>query len=88
MQPGKRFLVWLAGLSVLGFLSTDMYLPAFAAIEAALTAKGLGQARTQFRLRNLGGIIIIDFIDMEDEEHQRQVIRTLEIGRASCRERV
>lgn len=28
MQPGKRFLVWLAGLSVLGFLATDMYLPA------------------------------------------------------------
>lgn len=32
----------------------------------------------QLRLRNLGGIIIIDFIDMQDEEHQRQVIRTLE----------
>jgi len=32
----------------------------------------------QLRLRNLGGIIVIDFIDMEDEEHQRQVWRTLE----------
>ena len=32
----------------------------------------------QLRLRNLGGIIIIDFIDMEDAEHQRQVLRTLE----------
>ncbi len=32
----------------------------------------------QLRLRNLGGIIIIDFIDMIDEEHKRQVIRTLE----------
>lgn len=32
-QPGKGFLVWLAGLSVLGFLATDMYLPAFAAIQ-------------------------------------------------------
>jgi ribonuclease G len=32
----------------------------------------------QLRLRNLGGIIIIDFIDMQDEEHQRQVLRTLE----------
>ncbi len=31
----------------------------------------------QLRLRNLGGIII-DFIDMEDEEHRRQVLRTLE----------
>lgn len=36
MQPGKRFLVWLGGLSVLGFLATDMYLPAFAAIQADL----------------------------------------------------
>ena len=36
MQPGKRFLVWLAGLRVLGFLATDMYLPAFAAIQADL----------------------------------------------------
>lgn len=32
----------------------------------------------QLRLRNLGGIIIIDFIDMQDEEHRRQVLRTLE----------
>ncbi|SDT90200.1 RNAse G [Pseudomonas pohangensis] len=32
----------------------------------------------QLRLRNLAGIIIIDFIDMQDEEHQRQVLRTLE----------
>ncbi|MCK9238286.1 MAG: ribonuclease G [Thiopseudomonas sp.] len=32
----------------------------------------------QLRLRNLGGIIIIDFIDMDDEEHRRQVLRTLE----------
>lgn len=32
----------------------------------------------QLRLRNLGGIIILDFIDMKDSEHQRQVLRTLE----------
>lgn len=32
----------------------------------------------QLRLRNLGGIIIIDFIDMEDEEHKRMVMRALE----------
>lgn len=36
MQPGKGFLVWLAGLSVLGFLATDMYLPAFSAIQQDL----------------------------------------------------
>ena len=32
----------------------------------------------QLRLRNLGGIIIIDFIDMVLEEHKRQVLRALE----------
>jgi len=32
----------------------------------------------QLRLRNLGGIIIIDFIDMVDPEHRRQVLRSLE----------
>jgi len=32
----------------------------------------------QLRLRNLGGIIIIDFIDMQDAEHRRQVMRALE----------
>jgi len=32
----------------------------------------------QLRLRNLGGIIIIDFIDMLEEEHKRQVMRALE----------
>ena len=32
----------------------------------------------QLRLRNLGGIIIVDFIDMKDPEHRRQVYRTFE----------
>jgi ribonuclease G len=32
----------------------------------------------QLRLRNLGGIIILDFIDMQDDEHRRQLLRTLE----------
>jgi ribonuclease G len=32
----------------------------------------------QLRLRNLGGIIIIDFIDMQDAQHRRQVHRALE----------
>jgi ribonuclease G len=32
----------------------------------------------QLRLRNLGGIIIIDFIDMQEPEHREQVMRTLE----------
>lgn len=32
----------------------------------------------QLRIRNLGGIIILDFIDMDEVEHQQQVLRTLE----------
>ncbi|MEZ5502673.1 MAG: ribonuclease G [Halioglobus sp.] len=32
----------------------------------------------QLRVRNLGGIVIVDFIDMQDAEHRRQVLRTLE----------
>ncbi|MDP7193603.1 MAG: ribonuclease G [Arenicellales bacterium] len=32
----------------------------------------------QLRLRNIGGIIIIDFIDMVDQEHRRQVMRAFE----------
>ena len=32
----------------------------------------------QLRLRNLGGMVVIDFIDMDDDEHRRQVLRTLE----------
>lgn len=32
----------------------------------------------QLRLRNLGGIIIIDFIDMEEENHRHKVLQVLE----------
>lgn len=39
----------------------------------------------QLRLRNLGGIIIIDFIDMLDVEHRRQVMRALEKALAKDR---
>jgi len=41
-------------------------------LEAAVTI-----AR-QLRLRNLGGIIIIDFIDMEEERHRLRVMQVLE----------
>lgn len=40
----------------------------------------------QLRLRNLGGIIILDFIDMEVEEHKTQVLQALE--RALQKDRV
>ena len=39
----------------------------------------------QLRLRNLGGIIIIDFIDMMDEAHRRQVLAALERAFAADR---
>lgn len=41
-------------------------------LEAAVTI-----AR-QLRLRNLGGIIILDFIDMEDESHRARVLEALQ----------
>ena len=50
-------------------------------LEETIFKTNLEAARSisrQLRLRNLGGIIIIDFIDMEDPEHQRQVHRMLE----------
>jgi len=39
----------------------------------------------QLRLRNLGGIIIIDFIDMQSEEHRRRVLHSLEVALAKDR---
>ncbi len=43
----------------------------------------------QLRLRNIGGMVILDFIDMEVEEHQKQVVaaleRALERDRAKCK---
>lgn len=40
----------------------------------------------QMRIRNLGGIIIVDFIDMHNAEHRRQVLRAFE--KAVARDRV
>ncbi len=36
----------------------------------------------QLRLRNLGGIIIVDFIDMQNEDHKRRVLHSLELALA------
>jgi len=41
----------------------------------------------QLRLRNLGGIIIIDFIDMEEEDHRASVMQALERSLARDRAR-
>ncbi|MBQ9709043.1 MAG: ribonuclease E/G [Clostridia bacterium] len=32
----------------------------------------------QVRLRNIGGIVVVDFIDMEEEEHRTKVVEALE----------
>ena len=42
----------------------------------------------QLRLRNLGGIIILDFIDMENEEHKRAVLAELQKALARDRTRM
>ena len=50
-------------------------------LEETIFKTNLEAAQTiarQLKLRNLGGIVIIDFIDMQDTDHQRQVVRSLE----------
>ncbi|CAA9891969.1 ribonuclease G [Candidatus Methylobacter favarea] len=50
-------------------------------LEETIFKTNLEAAQTisrQLRLRNLGGIIIIDFIDMQSEDHKGQVLEALE----------
>jgi ribonuclease G len=50
-------------------------------LEETIFKTNLEAAQTiarQLRLRNLGGIIIIDFIDMKSEEHKELVLQALE----------
>jgi len=50
-------------------------------LEETIFKTNLEAAQTisrQLRLRNLGGIIIIDFIDMQSEDHKRQVLTALQ----------
>ena len=50
-------------------------------LEETIFKTNLEAAQTiarQLRLRNLGGIIIVDFIDMKDEEHKKQVLQAFE----------
>jgi ribonuclease G len=42
-----------------------------------INLESVGEVVRQIRLRDLGGIIIIDFIDMEREEHRDQVFKAL-----------
>lgn len=50
-------------------------------LEETIFKTNLEAARAiarQLRLRNLGGIIIIDFIDMRDKDHRKQVLQALQ----------
>ncbi|MEO1881920.1 MAG: ribonuclease G [Methylococcales bacterium] len=50
-------------------------------LEETIFKTNLEAAQTisrQLRLRNLGGIIIIDFIDMRSEDHKKQVLNALQ----------
>ncbi len=61
-------------------VNTGSYLGAHS-LEETVFQTNLEAAETiprQLRLRNLGGIVVIDFIDMEDEEHENQVIQVLQ----------
>ncbi|MFQ3197823.1 MAG: ribonuclease G [Paraglaciecola sp.] len=42
----------------------------------------------QLRLRNLGGMILIDFIDMTDAQHKRRVLHSLENATAKDRAKI
>lgn len=50
-------------------------------LEETVFAVNLEAAREivrQIRLRDLGGILVVDFIDMEDEEHRRKLFEAFE----------
>lgn len=52
-------------------------------LEATVLQTNLEAAKEiarQLRLRDIGGIIIIDFIDMIEDEHQEQVLKQLELA--------
>ncbi len=60
-------------------------------LEETVYAVNLAAAKEiarQVRLRNIGGIIVVDFIDMAEEEHRLAITRTLEeylaLDRAKC----
>jgi ribonuclease G len=52
-----------------------------------INLEAVGEIVRQIRLRDLGGIIIIDFIDMDREEHRGQVFRALKRALAEDKSR-
>ena len=60
-------------------------------IESTAFATNIEAAREiarQLRLRDLGGLIVIDFIDMQDEKHQQKVENTFRSSVQSDRARI
>lgn len=54
-------------------------------LEATLYRTNLEAAEAipgQLRLRNVGGIVVVDFIDLENADHKTQVLKELEAGLA------
>jgi ribonuclease G len=58
-----------------------------AATFLAANLEAAAEIARQLRLREIGGIIVVDFIDMDLPEHRRQVLEALESACASDRAR-
>ncbi|GEM_PF-1457221 len=54
----------------------------------AVNKEAAGEIARQLRLRDLGGIIIVDFIDMEEEKHRRQIEEIMKRALASDKAKV
>ena len=56
----------------------------------ATNLEAIPEIARQIRLRDLGGLIVVDFIDMEDPEHRREIFETLEaeLGKDQARTRL
>ena len=53
----------------------------------ATNLEAVAEVARQIRLRDLGGILVVDFIDMEDPEHRREVFESFEAELAKDRAR-
>lgn len=53
----------------------------------ATNLEALSEVVRQIRLRDLGGLLVVDFIDMEDAEHRREVFERFEAELAKDRAR-
>ena len=72
----KRILLFLICMGVAGCLAV-VWLSAYVKSETAARILSAEEAAKQMRLRNLSGIIIIDFIDMADTAAQKEVTQRL-----------